>query len=345
MALVVKRAASATSAADGADKRRVKSKKKNKVLVTGADGFIGHALCVRLAADRVPVVGAVRALAPGGAAQGERVALGDFAAADWDEALRGVDVVVHLAGSVHARGADATNPTHFVVGNVHVTRRLLDAAARNGVRRVLLASTVKVYGEQTIPEQPFRAGAAAYPEDAYAHSKAEAEAVLWAACRAHGIEGIVLRLPLTYGAGVKGNFLRLLEAVAAERRLPLARIDNQRTLLYVGNAISAIEAALATDAVVGQTLPVADRESISTSDLVLRLARELKVSPRIFRLPQPFFHVGAALTGRRATVARLLNSLQVDSGRFNELACWAPPYTLDEGLAATAAWWRLMHTL
>ncbi len=109
--------------------------------------------------------------------------------------------------------------------------------------------------------------------------------MLWQACRAGAIEGVVLRLPLTYGPGVKGNFARLLEAVAAERRLPLAGIGNRRTLLYVGNAVSAIESAVTAPALAGETLPVADAESVSTTDLAERLARELGVAPRLFHVP------------------------------------------------------------
>ncbi|MGH8713973.1 MAG: NAD-dependent epimerase/dehydratase family protein, partial [Casimicrobiaceae bacterium] len=254
-----------------------------KLLVTGAGGFIGRALCAGLAAAGVPHVGAVRALAHGDADRRDTVALGDFAAADWGPALRDVDTVVHLAGRAHALpGRDSDEPTPFVVGNVHVTRRLLDAAVVAGVRRVVLASTVKVYGEATPPGRPFRAGDAAAPQDAYAHSKASAEAVLWHACRTGAIEGVVLRLPLTYGPGVKGNFARLLEAVAAERRLPLAGIRNRRTMLYVGNAVSAIEAAVTVPALRGETLPVADAESMSTSELIERLARELGVEARLY---------------------------------------------------------------
>jgi nucleoside-diphosphate-sugar epimerase len=317
-----------------------------KLLVTGAGGFIGRALCAGLAAARVPYVGAVRTLGAGDADRSGIVALGDFAAADWAPVLRDVDTVVHLAGRAHVRdGSDANEPTPFVVGNVHVTRRLLDAALEAGVRRVVLASTVKVYGEATPPGRPFRAGDAAAPQDAYAHSKAGAEAVLWQACRAGAIEGVVLRLPLTYGPGVKGNFARLLEAVAAERRLPLAGIGNRRTLLYVGNAVSAIDAAVKAPALAGETLPVADAESMSTSDLVERLARELGVEARMYHVPAALLRTGAMLTGQRAAVARLLGTLEVDAGRFRELSRWTPPYTADEGLHDTAAGWKLRHRL
>ena len=316
------------------------------VLVTGAGGFIGRALCARLAAAQIPYVGAVRVLAPGETESRGIVALGDFAAADWTSVLHGVDTIVHLAGRAHVlTRRDASEPTPFVVANVHVTRRLLDAAMQARVRRVVLASTIKVYGEATSPGRPFRAGDPAAPQDAYAHSKAGAETVLWQACRSGAIEGVVLRLPMTYGPGVKGNFARLLEAIAAERRLPLAGIANRRTLLYVGNAVSAIESALATPSLAGETLPLADAESVSTSELAQRLARELGVVPRLFHVPALLMRTGGMLLGRSAAIARLLGTLEVDAGRFRELARWLPPFTVDEGLAATAAWWKLRHRL
>jgi nucleoside-diphosphate-sugar epimerase len=317
---------------------------RGKVLVTGAHGFIGRALCRYLAATGVAHVTTVRTPALGDQ-DGNAAVVGDLAAADWDEALVGVDSIVHLAGRAHVRKRDAGDPTYYVVGNVHVTRRLCDSAGRARVRRIVLASSVKVYGESTPMGRPFRAGDPASPRDAYAHSKAEAERVLWQACEGNRVEGVVLRLPLTYGAGVKGNFLTLIEAIAARRRLPLAGIANRRSLLNVDNAVSAIVSALTVPALAGQTLPIADKESVSTSELAERLGKALGVPARLFHLPAFLLRFGAAVTGKRAIASRLLESLEVDAQRFCELAGWSQPYSLDEGLAATAAWWRLKDTL
>jgi len=318
---------------------------RGKVLVTGAHGFIGHALCRHLSAIGVPYVTAVRT--PGANSQdGEAAVVGDLAAADWDEALAGVDSIVHLAGRAHVlHPRDAADHTPYLVANVHVTRRLCDAAVRAKVRRIVFASSVKVYGESTRKGRPFRAGDPAAPRYAYAQSKAEAERVLWQACAGSALEGVVLRLPLTYGAGVKGNFLTLLEAIAAGRRLPLAGIGNRRSLLNVDNAVSAIVAALTVPALAGQTLPIADNETVSTSELAQRIGNALGVPARLFYLPAALLRAGAALVGRRAAAARLLGSLEVDAQQFRDLAGWSQPYTLDEGLAATAAWWRLRHAL
>jgi nucleoside-diphosphate-sugar epimerase len=316
-----------------------------KVLVTGAGGFIGRALCAHLAERGIAHVAAVRSLATlQELPQSQVTALGDFAAAEWGDALTGVDSIVHLAGRAHVLSGDA-DPTPHIVANVHVTRRLLDAAVNAGVRRVVFASTIKVYGETTLVGRPFRAGDAAHPRDAYALSKAEAENVLWQVCRESGIEGVVLRLPLAYGPGVKGNFLLLLEAIARDRRLPFAGVVNRRSLLYVGNAVSAIEAALRSPALAGQTLPIADAQSVSTPDLIMKLARPLGATPRLSRVPMSVLRAGAALLGRRGASIRLLGSLEVDATRFCELAPWTPPIDLDDGLAATVAWWKLHHTM
>ena len=319
-----------------------------KVLVTGAHGFIGRALCRHLASLGVARVIAVRDVGIGIIGAGAAI-VGDLAAADWDETLAGVDSVVHLAGRAHVLKApddyEPKDPTPYLVANVHVTRRLCDAAVRAKVRRIVFASSVKVYGESTPKGQPFRAGDPAAPRDAYALSKAEAERVLWQACAGTATQGVVLRLPLTYGAGVKGNFLTLIEAVAAGRRLPLAGIGNRRSLLNVDNAVSAIAAALTAPALAGQTLPIADKESVSTSELAVRLGNALGVPARLFHLPTPFIRAGATLAGKRSIAARLLGTLEVDPQEFCSLASWTQPRTLDQGLAATAAWWRWRHAL
>jgi nucleoside-diphosphate-sugar epimerase len=307
-----------------------------RVLVTGADGFIGRALCAEFARQGIAHVGAVRKATDDAP---DRVALGDFAAAEWDDALEGVDAIAHLAGRAHVTESDH-DPTPHIVANVHVTRRLLEAARRAGVRRVVFASTIKVYGENTLPGRPFRAGDPSHPRDAYAKSKAEAENVLWQACNQSDIEGVVLRLPLVYGPRVKGNFARLLDAVAANRRLPFAGVANLRSLLYLDNAVSAIATALRVPRLAGQTLPVADAEAVSTPALIRKIAAAVGTTPRLSRIPVSILRAGAVLLGRSAASARLLGSLQVDAQQFGALAQWAPPRTLDEGIAATVAWWR-----
>jgi nucleoside-diphosphate-sugar epimerase len=271
------------------------------------------------------------------------VGLGDFASANWDSVLSGVDIVVHLAGRAHvAPGPAAGSLTPYVVANVHVTRRLAEAAARRGVRRVVFASSVKVCGETTRPGLGFGKRMIQRRRSAYAQ-QGEAENVLRAVCGERGrardpAPAVDLR------SGVRGNFLALLEAIAAQRRLPLAGVANRRSLLYLGNAVSALQTALVSPALAGHALPVADampyRPPSLSRGLRARCGSSLALSRSVALL-----RAASPLIGRGVEMARLLGSLEVDATLFRELTGWTPPYSLDQGLDATAQWWRMRDAL
>ena len=173
----------------------------------------------------------------------------------------------------------------YHAANVVATQRVAAAAVRAGVRRFVFASTIKVHGEETLPGRPFRAGDPLDPQDAYARSKADAEQALAAVAAGTSLDAIVLRLPLTYGPRVKGNFLTLLDAVARCARLPFGRIANRRDLLYVGNLVHAIAGLLDAPGPVGGAWLAADGEAVSTAELVRRIASALEVDPRVIECP------------------------------------------------------------
>ena len=304
-------------------------------LVTGADGFVGRALCERLRAEARPFVGTVRTLAPG--TGGELRASGDLATADEDtlDALcAGAIAIVHLAGRAHVmHEADADPLRAYQAANVEATARLARAAVRAGVRRFVLASTVKVNGETSRPGRPFRAGDPPRPADAYARSKLAAEQALAAAAQGTPLVPVVLRLPLVYGRYAKGNFPRLVRAVAKRRTLPLASIDNRRSLLYVGNLVDAILALLDVPRIASGVYFVADAEAVSTPDLVRAIATAQRVPPRLVALPVPLLRAAALLAGRHAAVERLAGSLEVDTAPFRAATGWTPRYSLDAALA------------
>ena len=308
------------------------------VLVTGANGFIGWALCGVLAASGRRVRKAVRMPVPG---LPDAVVVGDIGPdTDWRTALEGVSGVVHLAARTHVLRETATDPlAAYRKINVSGTERLARSAAAGGIRRLVIVSSVKVSGERT-EERPFTEDGAPRPEDAYGVSKWEAEQALFRIAAETGLEVVVLRPPLVYGPGVKGNFLRLMNLVARGVPLPLGAVDNRRSLIYTGNLAGAIVKALDAPQAAGRTYLVSDGEDVSTPDLVRGLARALGVKPRLLSLPLSALDLGARLAGRRAEFVRLTSSLQVDSSRIQRELGWRPPFTLAQGLELTAKWYH-----
>lgn len=333
---------------DGAASRGADRMNRGLVVVSGAAGFIGRSLCAHFAASGRPHRRIVCTLPPAGSMGGEFFALGDLAAtpeARLAAAVEGADAVVHLAG--RAQVGDETAPAAAAamhLANVVATERLARAAARAGVRRFVLASTIKVHGEASAPGRPLHADAPYAPQDAYAQSKVDAERALAAACAGTDMASVILRLPLVYGPGVTGNFLTLLDAVARRAPLPLSSIDNRRDLLYVGNLAAAIAALLDVVEPPRGSWLIADGEPVSTPDLARRMAAALGVASRLLPVPLPLLDMAARVAGRRADLARVATSLAVDAAPLARLI-GSPPWTLDQGLAATAKWWRARHAI
>ncbi|MEW6589798.1 MAG: SDR family oxidoreductase [Pseudomonadota bacterium] len=304
-----------------------------KALITGAAGFVGRALCDRLAASGDAVAPAVR----GKSGLPNEIVVGNLdASTDWGLALAGCDAVIHLAARVHVMRDTAADPlARYRATNTEATLNLARQAAQAGVRRFVFISTIKVNGEGR--DAPYRETDAAAPEDAYAISKWEAEQGLWQIARETGLEVVVLRPPLVYGPGVKANFRRLLDTVARSWPLPLGAIDNRRSLLYLGNFVDAIRVCVEHPAAAGQTFLVDDGEPVSTPELVRAVARAMGRPARLLPVPVGVLEFAGALLGKRAAVARLTGSLWVDSTLIRSRLGWAPPFSMAAGLAATVA--------
>ena len=306
------------------------------IAVTGATGFVGNALCIALAREH-----RVRRLlrAPAPAQTGcEDFVTGDLADAALDAACQGVDAVVHLAARTHVmreHAADAEAEYHRA--NVEVTRRLAEAALRAGVRRCVFLSSIKANGEAT-HGTPYTEASTPAPEDAYGRSKLEAEQAL-AAVAGASMQTVILRPPLLYGPGVKGNLLALMRALARGVPLPLASIDNRRSLLGIENLVSVLTLAITHPAAAGRTFLAADGVDLSTPQLAQLIAAGLGVRARLLPVPAPLLALAGALAGKRAAVARLAGSLQVDAGAIRGALGWQPPVPVAEGLARMARWY------
>ena len=301
-----------------------------RLAVTGAGGFVGLVLCRTAEAEGHDVVRVVRRsiLASPGLA-----IVGDLDGhTDWRTVLDGADVVVHLAARVHVLRESAQDPlAAFRAVNVEGTRRLAEAAATSGVRRLILVSTIKVLGESTAA-RPFGPDDPPAPSGPYARSKLEAELAAREVSQRDGLEVVVVRPPLVHGPGVGGNLRRLMGLIRRGVPLPFAGVRNRRSLVGVENlAALLLQAAIAPQAA-GQTLLVADQPALSTPALVRLIAESMGRSPRLWSLSTGALTGMGRLTGRTTEVERLVGSLEIDDRQTRTLLEWAPPNTLEDGI-------------
>lgn len=271
----------------------------------------------------------------------ECVSVGEIGSnTDWREALRGVDVIVHLAARVHIMKDTSADPlSEFRKMNVAATEHLAKMAAQTGVKRFIFLSTIKVNGEQT-KDEPFHETDLPHPEDAYAISKWEAEQALHKISDETGLEVVILRPPLVYGPGVKANFLRLLQLVDRNIPLPFQNSYNKRSLIYLGNLVDAIINCCINPNAKGETFLVSDGEDVSTSELIKIIASGMNKKDKLFIFPQPLLKMMGTLIGKKEVLDRLFGSLCIDSCKIRKVLNWNPPFSMREGINETIKWYK-----
>ncbi|MCA1907037.1 MAG: NAD-dependent epimerase/dehydratase family protein [Magnetospirillum sp.] len=307
-----------------------------KILVTGASGFVGVPTCRHLLECGHRVVAAVRrtdAFLPLGVEARVVASLGPET--DWRNALKGCDAVIHLAARAHVMKDKAADRLALFR---HVNRdgavRLAEQAADMGVGRFVFVSSIKVNGEATAMDRPFRADDAPAPVDPYGVSKAEAEAALTAFAARQGLSLAILRPPLVHGPGAKGNLAALLRMIRLGAPLPLGGVDNRRSLVGVENLVRGLSFLVAHDA--QGCFLIRDGDDVSTPELIRLLADGLGVRPRLPAVPPGLLRLAASVIGKRAAAERLIGSLVVDDTPLRELG-WVPHVTLANGLHTMAA--------
>lgn len=310
------------------------------VVVTGASGFVGGALLRMLAAGAAHKVRGCYRSAPRDADPATAsFVVGELGAAtDWGAALEGADTVVHTAALAHvlrAAGDEAYRRVN-VDGTAHLARR----AAAAGVRRLVFLSSIKVNGELAPPERPFRASDPPAPQDAYGRSKRDAEQALARVAGETGLEVVVLRPPLVYGPGAKGNLARIMRLIESGVPLPLGAVRNRRSMIALGNLCGAIIACLDAPRAAGRTYLIAERDALSTAELARRLARAMQRRARLVPVPEALLRLGGIVTGRTAEIQRLVGSLCVDAGPISDETGWQPSAaTAEADLRAMAEVW------
>ena len=310
-----------------------------RVLVTGANGFVGRIVCEDLRAAGWRVRMALRSpdRAVAAHSDSETCTVGDLSKnTNWRPAVTGVDAVVHLAARVHEmRSASPDVLQAYRTVNTDATLGLARAALEQGVRRLIYVSTIKVNGEASAG-RPFRADDPPDPRDPYAISKFEAERGL-ADIASQGIEIAVVRPTLVYGPGVRANFERLMRLARSGIPLPFGAVDNRRSLVSVWNLSSVLLRLLEHSRAAGRTWLVSDDEDVSTAVLIRLMAATMGRRARLVPVPVGVLKAIGRMTGRSDEVSRLTDSLMVDIADTKSDLGWTPPVPLAEGIRRTTA--------
>jgi nucleoside-diphosphate-sugar epimerase len=298
------------------------------VLVTGATGFLGRAAADAMLHAGHRVLRGARVAPPSPASGQSWVAYGDIGPdTRWETALAGIDTIVHLAGLAHRDDAART----FDRINAQGTDRLASAAARAGVRRLVLVSSALVHGDAG-RGRPFTENDEPAPVGPYARSKLDAERLLVAAGQGSGLEWVILRPPMVYGAGARGNFLRLAKLVRSGLPLPLGAATAPRTFIGVDNLADALVRCATHPDAAGRTFLVGDAETTSTADLVGRMAAILGRRARLLSVSPSLMRTTFRLAGRERDFHRLFDPLELDTSLIRAVLGWSPLLSLDEGL-------------
>ena len=311
------------------------------ILITGATGFVGRPLCDRLVAENHLVSATIRSVSDKEKLPTEikQILINSLSDALPKEQLADIEIVIYLAARVHQMNdssPDALDAYREI--NTKAAISLAKQAAENGVRRFIYLSSIKVNGEGLT--HPYSEKDTPNPVDPYGQSKWEAEQGLLKLAQETGLEVVIMRTPLIYGPNVKANFLQLLKTIDKSIPLPFGAINNARSILFVGNLVDAIITCIDNPNAKNQTFIVSDGEDLSTTDLIRRLGKALGKSPLLLPIPAELMRLTTKLLGKADIGDRLLGSLQVHSNKIRQVLDWTPPYTVDQGLQATADWFK-----
>lgn len=316
-----------------------------RVLVTGANGFVGRAVCRALCRAGHEVTAAVRSpdRAMAGIAAARFVAVGNIdGGTDWTAAIDGAEAVVHLvspSATVLAAGDEAALCREIIEGG---TRALAAASARAGVSRFIFMSSIKANGEGT-DGRPLTAADTPRPEGPYGRAKLAAEAAIEQISRDAGMRVTVIRPPAVYGPGSRGNVYALARVVRTMPTiaLPVGWLSNRRSFIFVENLASATVAAVEDKAPVNRIFLVRDPKVISTTRLVELILAGFDRSPRFLPpVPGPLAPALLAVAGRVGLVRRLYGDLDIDDEATRAALSWTPPVPTEEAIARTMAWIR-----
>ena len=317
-----------------------------KILITGASGFIGQSLIKHLSKLNKPIRGTLRS---NGSfflnTEIEYVSVKNINHnTNWNESLINVDCIIHCAGREHIMKPKKKLEEQKIYRSVNLdgTKQLAEQAAKAKIRRLIFLSSVKVNGENTNNDdinKPLNKKKILFshkdlvnPNDPYAKSKLEAEKALWEISSRTGLEVVVLRLPLVYGYGAKGNLANLIKLVRSGIPLPLSLIKNQRSMIGIDNLIDLLIRCIDHPEASRKTFLASDGEDLSTPELIKLIASSMGRKANLFPFPISMLKFLGSVFGRREEINRLVGSLRIDNSYTKEILNWKPPLSIEEGI-------------
>ena len=317
-----------------------------KILITGASGFIGQSLIKNFSKFDKPIRGTVRSNASlFSNTEIEYVSVKDINnKTNWNESLINIDCVIHCAGRAHNMKIKNEQDHQKIYRSINVdgTKQLAEQAAKAKIRRLIFLSSIKVNGEntanydidKTLNEKNiiFSHKDLANPQDTYAESKLEAEKALWKISSKTGLEVVVIRLPLVYGYGAKGNLARLIKLIKLGIPLPLSLAKNQRSMVGIDNLVDLLTCCIDHPEAGGKTFLASDGKDLSTPELIKLIALSMGKKAKLFPLPIFMLKFLALVFGRSEEINRFVGSLRVDNSYTKEILSWAPPISVEEGV-------------
>jgi UDP-glucose 4-epimerase len=308
-----------------------------KILITGANGFVGRVACEEFSARGFSVVAAVRTEALESRPDAKVISVGSIdAKTDWTSALTGCSTVLHLAGRAHILNEDSTNALEkFRATNVDGSIQLARSAAEHGVRRFVFVSSIGVHGQYR--GLPFNERDTPQPFDAYAISKLEAEIALRDLAAETGLEIVIVRPPLVYGPGCPGNFRRLLKLIDSGMPLPFGSIKCKRSFVSVWNLVDFLIRCVSHPEAGGETFLVSDLSDVTLPELIRMLAAGMKRRALLLPVNEKLLSVAARALGKDKVYEKLCGPLNVNSAHAAGMLGWTPPVSLVDGLYRTGA--------
>ena len=306
------------------------------ICVTGANGFIGKFLCKVLNSSDRSICGIVRTFNTSmNSSKIKYVSVGNMSSKmNWGEHLNGFNCIIHCAGKVHVMNEKKGSDEYHLI-NTELTKNLAEQAVSSGVKRFIFLSTIKVNGEsiyRTNTKQRFSHKNISNPQDPYAISKLEAEKALWEISSRTGLEVVVVRLPLVYGYGVKGNLARLIKFVKSGIPLPLSLVKNQRSMIGIDNLVDLLIRCIDHPEATGKTFLASDGEDLSTPELIKLIALSMGRKAKLFPLPIFMLKFLSSVLGRSEEINRLVGSLRIDNSYTKQILNWDPPLSVEEGI-------------